>query len=111
MGTDQEPTLFDEPDGRMLARRGDPESSKRAAAAIVPKLSRLQLWAARCVAESPGLSGAELGRRYCPEDVRKINRRLCECERAGLIRRVANGRQCTVSGRTVDAWYPGSSHG
>lgn len=92
-------------DPTTLARTTDPETSHEAAEFIVPKVNRLQTWAAMCVRERPGLTSAELAREYCPLDPRRIGRRLAECERFGMVRR-GEARKCTVSGRNAATWYP-----
>lgn len=88
-----------------LARATDPATSHQAAAEIAPALGELQEWAAACVRESPGLTQRELGARYCPEDLRKIGRRLAECDTLGLVRR-GEARACSITGRKAQTWWP-----
>lgn len=91
-----------------LARPADPATSHEAADAIRPVLGRLHEWTVRCVTETPGRTQRELGARYCPDDPRRIGRRLAECERLGLLRRGAV-RKCSVSGRNAETWWPNTA--
>lgn len=95
-----------------LARRTDPETSKAAARQLTLfELRDLRKWAADCVRKSPGLTQRELGDQYCPSDLRKIGRRLAECEKKGLVRR-GPARKCSITGRSAETWYPPEiSHG
>lgn len=88
-----------------LARRDDPDTSKEAAHEIMPSIARLHEWAADCVKRSPGLTQRELGRKYCADDLRRIGRRLAECERIGLVRR-GDSRPCSISNKKADTWWP-----
>jgi hypothetical protein len=102
-------SLFDEndppPDPRKLARASDPETSHEAAESIAGDVGELQRWAAACVAEAPGLTQRELGVRFCPDDLRRIGRRLNECAGLGLVRR-GEKRPCSISGRSAETWWP-----
>ena len=105
-------TLFDtEPatDARPLARASDPATSHAAAREIAGHVGALQEWAARCVRLAPGLTQRELGARFCPEDLRKIGRRLAECARLGMLRR-GPARKCTITGRMAETWWPVEKH-
>lgn len=98
--------LFDDlANGQHLARRNDPLTSKIAGHEIVPSVADLHKWAAECVERSPGLTQRELGVKYCPDDLRRIGRRLNECEKLGLVRR-GQTRACSISKRRADTWWP-----
>lgn len=88
-----------------LARRTDPETSHQAAAAIAAAVPELCEWAAACVRESPGLTQRELGAKYCPDDLRKIGRRLGEAADRGLVRR-GETRACSITGKKAQTWWP-----
>jgi hypothetical protein len=90
---------------RPLARKADPETSKAAGRAAGKRLTRLHRWAVRCVAETPGLTQRELGAKHCPDDPRRIGRRLAECDRLGLLVR-GPARKCSVSGKRAETWWP-----
>jgi hypothetical protein len=98
-------TLFDEYDPRFLARRTDPPTSKLAAEEMIEHLAKCHAWALDCVTESPGWTANELGARYCVADVRRINRRLPELERLGLVVR-GDERACRRTGRKCVTWWP-----
>lgn len=106
-----QPDLFDPepaaalPDARPLARRSHPATSHAAAREIVSVVAQLQRWAANCVRSAPGLTQRELGARFCPDDLRRIGRRLNECAELGLVRR-GQVRKCSISGRSAETWWP-----
>lgn len=105
-----QPTLFDpqpmlSTDPHLIARRSDPATSHAAAEEIALHVSRLEEWAAECVKATSGLTQRELGDRYCPDDLRKIGRRLSGAERKGLIRR-GPARKCSITGRSAETWWP-----
>lgn len=89
----------------ILARPADPVTSYQAAQAILKDLPRLIEWTASCVRQTPGLTQRELGARHCPEDLRKIGRRLAECARRGVVRR-GMSRKCSITGRQAETWWP-----
>jgi hypothetical protein len=99
--------LFDttSPDMTPLFRATDPETSRLAAAEIADHLPELHAWALDCVRESPGLTQRELGAKYCPEDLRKIGRRLGELVRRGLLRE-GDARSCSITGRAAGTYWP-----
>ncbi len=88
-----------------LARPSHPATSHAAAKAIGPCVRGLMQWAAQCVNESNGLTQRELGAKYCPDDPRRIGRRLAGAERAGLVKRGVE-RKCTISGRVAQTYWP-----
>ena len=92
-------------DPRTLARRTDPETSRQAADEIAGAVAALQWWAVVCVRMSPGKTQRELGAIYCPDDLRKIGRRLGEAAKKGLLRR-GPVRKCSITGRNAETWYP-----
>lgn len=92
-------------DAKKLARTTDPATSHDGAGSIVNLRAKMQRWAARCVRESPGKTVSELAQIYCPDDPRRINRRLTECDRAGTVVR-GEPRRCGVTGRRAAVWYP-----
>jgi hypothetical protein len=88
-----------------LSRTNDPLTSQLAAAEIVSDLANLHDWTVQCVSESPGLTQRELGAKYCPLDLRKIGRRLNECEKLGRVRR-GEARKCSLTYRLAETWWP-----
>lgn len=95
---------FTIPRATRRARRSDPVTSHEAATAIAGKLGTVQQWVLRCVKAHPGLTAPELARRCDIGDVRKLNRRLPELERAGLVQREVTLLPCSVSGRKAARW-------
>ena len=93
------------PDPATLARAEHPATSHQAAAEVAPHVGALERWAAARVAETPGLTASELEARHGPMPARKLGKRLCGCERRGLVRR-GGPRACTVSGRSATTWFP-----
>ena len=93
-----------------LYRRGNPETSREAAESAVPTLGERQRWAAECVRQRPGLTARELAAVYCPDDPKRIDRRLGECEKLRTVRR-GDPRTCSRSGRRAATWYPPESTG
>lgn len=87
-----------------LSKTTDPATSHKAGFEIVPHLGALQVWAASCVRESPGLTAMELARKYCPLDPRRIGRRLRECERLGTIR-PGMARRCSITNKAALTWW------
>jgi hypothetical protein len=70
-----------------LSRAGDPETSRDAGLSLSPsELGELQATAFLAVVEWPGGTQLEYARRFPNLDSRKLGRRFCELERAGLIR-------------------------
>lgn len=90
---------------RTLARSDDPTTSEEAAEEIQDHLPRLQKWALDCVKESPGKTQRELGALYCPEDLRRIGRRLNEAVEAGRIR-TGDKRACSITGKRAMTYWP-----
>lgn len=99
---------FDGHEPNPLARRGDPETSKQAGREIIPAINALRAWAAECVRVAPGKTQRELGAEFCPDDPRRIGRRLNECEEIGLVRR-GPARKCSISGKRAATWWPPES--
>ena len=93
----------DEMNRNPLARRTDPETSKAAAAAIIPALGAIQRKALDAVREAPRLTVRELARRFGLEDPREIGRRLGELEKLGAVIR-GKPRKCSVTGRAAAVW-------
>ena len=87
------------------ARRADPDTSKEAADKIMPNITEQRAWVVECITETQGLTSNELSVEHCPGNERKIGRRLCECERLGLIRR-GPARKCGETGFRAATWYP-----
>lgn len=90
---------------KQLSRTSHPETSKEAAEAIVPHLTELHRWAAKCVRETPGMTQMELGRRHSPDDLRRIGRRLNECVTLGLVTE-GLPRKCSESHKRAKTYYP-----
>jgi|SRR5581483_3072970 len=88
-----------------LARTTDPATSKAAARGVRKKLPNLVAWAAGCVARHPGMTSLEITKLEGEADPRKLNRRLGEAERAGLVCR-GPVRKCGVSGKRAETWFP-----
>jgi predicted HTH transcriptional regulator len=84
--------------GRTLARRDDPETSKIAAAEIVPQLGELQAWVLDLVQKDPRRTVSEMAEGLNLRDPRQIGRRLNELRKAGRIRE-AGKRQCSITNR------------
>lgn len=87
-----------------LFRSTDPDTSRLAAESIAPKLPCLRDWTAECVRQTPHKTQRELGAIHCPEDLRKIGRRLNECVRLELVR-LGVPRKCTVTGKMAQTYY------
>lgn len=102
-------TLF-ETQPNQLARRTRPRTSKQAARGIVEHLSNLETWAIHCIEQSPGLTQREFGAQYCPDDSRRIGRRLSKLWERGRIRR-GQARPCSISGRPAYTWWPNEPKG
>ena len=90
---------------RPLARPTDPATSHAAATEIAPKLSDIRAWALSLLREHPGMTAVELCEAAGIGDVRKVNRRLPELERDGLVRR-GEARVCRVTGKRAQPWFP-----
>ena len=92
---------------RRLARRSGPITSKLAAyeTAANGQLGELERWAVDCVAQTPGQTQRELGAIHCPDDLRRIGRRLAAGVEAGTLHE-GNPRQCSITGRMAKVYYP-----
>ena len=89
-----------------LARKGDPSTSREAAEAIVPHLSKLFRWINTLIRDTPGRTAAELARHYGQfDDTRRIGKRLAGLAKIGGIYR-GDKRVCGVSGRMCLTWWP-----
>jgi hypothetical protein len=100
--------LFDyrtDPRNQPVARKTDPWTSHAAGAQIRDHLPALQQWVVECVTATPGLTQRELGAKHCPDDLRRIGRRLNECVKADLIA-VGGTRKCSISGRSAQTYVP-----
>ena len=94
------------PMAKALARTADPETSHEAAEKIIDDIAKIQAWAIACIRKTQGWTQRELGRVYCPEDLRKIGRRLSElAECTPPVLRRGDKRPCHVSGRRAETWY------
>jgi hypothetical protein len=89
---------------KQLARRGDPETSKLAAASILDSLTSLQERALALVRENPGRIARELSTIAMDSDPRTVNRRLGELERAGRIRK-GEAARCRTTNRMCSTWW------
>ena len=103
MTHEHQPNLFDAPDPRALARRGDPTTSKLAAEEIVDKLGEDQEFALRCVRARPGPTARELDEEFAPTNPGKLWKRISELASKGLIVE-AGTRRCRTSGRMARTW-------
>lgn len=88
-----------------LARAEDPVESKLAAAQVAPTVGEKQAWTAECVRQSPGRTAMELARLYCPDDPRRIGRRLGECVKRGLVKH-GEARPCSITKKRAMTWLP-----
>ena len=98
--------LFDAPPA---ARRTDPDTSREAANEITESGARGRMvrLAVRLVAQYPGRTSNELDRLAERPDG-AIRKRLNDGRRLGLLR-VGVERECTVTGRRCQTWWP--AHG
>lgn len=88
-----------------FARRSDPETSKIAGHQALSTVAELNQWAAECVTRTPGLTQRELGDSHCPDDLRRIGRRLSECYRMGMVS-LGRRRKCSITGKTAQTYWP-----
>lgn len=86
-----------------LAAKRDPETSKAAARAIAPVIPSEQEYALACVERMPGATAKELDTHFNPQTWNRIQRRLNELERKGLVERCA-ARPCRISGKVAATW-------
>jgi hypothetical protein len=110
--TDSKTTfLFDgTPAAKELARRNDPEESKKAAREIVPHLGKIHREVLELVRQHPDHTQAELhwdvmnaasDSRYM--DSRRIGRRLSELAAQGKVYK-SGSRKCHTTGHTAATW-------
>lgn len=99
----KEPTLFAD-DARHLARRGDPPTSKQAAAEIAPHLGELQARVVEALRGRGGRTATELTTLEGIGDPRRYNRRLTELVRAGIVV-VGATRPCRVTGKNARTYW------
>lgn len=91
-----------------LARSTDPDQSRASAAAIRPVLGELQREAFEAVVRWPGRTGTELSQLSGHPDPRRLNRRLGEILRAGVIIE-SDVRPCEHTGRQARTYaVPGT---
>ena len=98
---------IDQPDSAdSLARRNDPETSRRAAQKIASCSAQLAAAAAELVRKHPGRTGAELDRLAGCEVKRTVSKRLADAaDKFGLVCRGPK-RQCTIGGNDALTWEP-----
>lgn len=103
--TDSKTTfLFDGvPAAKELARRNDPEESKKAAREIAPKLGRLHYQVLTMVKTYPDHTVSELSDIYNQRDPRYIGRRLPELARTGKVYK-SGSKQCYITHKTAATW-------
>lgn len=89
---------------RTLSRTDGPKTSALAAGELQSELGSLQEWALDAVRSDPGKTQRELGAIHCPEDLRKIGRRLNELVEAGRLR-VGDKRECSITHRTAQTYW------
>lgn len=93
-----------------LARRNDPETSRKAAQKIASCSAQLAAAAAEMVRKYPGRTGAELDRLAGCEVKRTVSKRLADAaDKFGLISRGPR-RQCSIGGNEALTWLPLSSN-
>lgn len=98
----RQPELF-QVEARTLARRDGHATSKAGAVDAAARLGELQAFALYCIDRWPGRTSTELARLAGHNDPRRINRRLNELVKAGLI--VSEGsRACSITGRQAMTW-------
>jgi DNA-binding HxlR family transcriptional regulator len=103
--SDDTKNLFDAPPiERTLARNNDPLPSHEAAEFVAPKLGMLQANVLALVKMRPAHTATELARMFSIGDPRRLNRRLPELERDGLVTRDESGAPCGVTGRKAARW-------
>lgn len=107
----REPTLFPgvdagsrATDGHSLARRGDPPTSKQAAAEIAPHLGDLQARVVEALRGRGGRTATELTSLEGIGDPRQFNRRLPELVKAGIVV-VGATRPCRVTGKSARTYW------
>ena len=88
-----------------MVRSTDPSTSKQSAKEFAGNVARIDAWAIECVTETPGKTQRELGEIHCPDDQRRVGRRMSYLAGLGLIRR-GDARKCTISGRNSQTWWP-----
>jgi len=93
-------------DPRELARTDDPWTSHQAAHWAVKSglVGSEQQRALGCVVRWPGRTATELAKLVGDADPRRINRRLGELERKGVVHR-GNARRCSHTGRAAATWW------
>lgn len=91
--------------GHPLARSSDPITSHMGGASIERFLGGLQADALALVKHYPGRTASELAQVGGFPDPRRINRRLPELLREGLVIR-GEARRCGVTGRMAYVWQP-----
>lgn len=90
---------------KSIARREDPPSAHEGARAIASVLNKQQGWVLEQVRLHPGRTSLELAQRIGVGDPRRLNRRLPELERKGILCR-ERGAPCMVTGLRSFRWYP-----
>lgn len=107
---DQKTTFLFEtpPAAKELARRNDPEESKKAAREIAPHIGTLQKQVLELVKKNPDWTQAELTASVFVHqegyrDSRRIGRRLPELAALGKVYK-SGSRPCRVTGRTAATW-------
>lgn len=88
---------------KQLARRSHPETSKAAAAEVAEVLGERQRFALDAVRRMPDATSLELDMAFAPGERGRVQKRLNELERAGLIER-SGARRCSISGKTAATW-------
>lgn len=89
---------------RRLARAGGPVESAEAAESVLEFLGKMQERVLELVVRRPGLTAEELSRAAGEVDPRRVNRRLPELERLGLVNR--GDPRPGSSGRRCATWWP-----
>jgi predicted HTH transcriptional regulator len=97
------PLFEEEPDPRKLARRTDPEESKKAAREIVGRLAECQENALWYVRMRPDSTAMELAAGFDMSDSRRIGRRLPELAARGKVFK-SGSRPCRITGKTAATW-------
>jgi hypothetical protein len=87
-----------------LARSDGPETSRAAARQVAPKLSGLRARVLDLVREHPGCTATELAHHAGDGDPRRVNRRLPELVRDGLLVR-GPARPCLITGLKAHTYH------
>lgn len=101
--TERQQTFFG-PSPHQLARTEHPETSKRAARELMPKVGSAMAKALRLLQENPGSTASELD-AVAGTPAGSIRKRLNDLRERGLSF-TKGSRRCHITGRQAQLWYP-----